>query len=360
MDKKHKDNNRWGSILLCAGIVGIVFISLRYLLFLLLPLGAAWILSFYLQRPFSFLTQRLRFGRGFAAVVLLGITLGLLFFVLGLAGVKLWQEAEGVGRGLSEAVHAVMKLCDGLLSRLEQMLDVTGSPLRDKLPEIAMDVMEQAATRLPALLAGAVSAVPQLAVGSVVFVLACFYFCRDFHHLNRRVLCLFDRRISRLISEFKNQLLVTCANYCKAYLFLLVLSFTQLYLGLTLLGVKYAFSLALLIAVVDILPVLGMGVVVIPWGIWCLLSGNYPLGIGLLVLFALMSVVRQVAEPKVVGDFIGLHPLVSLLCVCVGLRFLGVAGMFVVPMLVIILKNMNKSGHLRLSSGKSGENTHPL
>jgi sporulation integral membrane protein YtvI len=159
---------------------------------------------------------------------------------------------------------------------------------------------------------------------------------------------LFDKRVSRFLSEFKNQLMLTCANYLKAYLFLMLLSFTQLYLGLTVLRVNYAFSVALFIAVVDILPVLGMGVIVIPWALWCFLTGNLPLGGGLMLLYGLMSIVRQIAEPKVVGNFIGLHPLASLLSVCVGLRFLGVGGMFALPMLVIVLKNMIKSGHLRL------------
>ncbi len=333
-----------GFILLGVAVAG--YLAFRYLAFVILPLAFGWILGYYLQKPIDFLWRRLHFPKSLAAAVPVVLTVAVLAGCVGLAGVKLWEEAEGVGKGLSRMVQEGMALLDSLLARMDGFLNYNQGTLREKLPEVAMSVVEKAASELPAMVAGLISAVPQIAIGTVVFVLSAYYLSRDFYSVNRKILGCFGKKTSRFISEFKTQFLLTAANYMKAYLFLMLFSFTQLYFGLTVLRVPYAFSVAFFIAVVDILPVLGMGVVVIPWALWCAVTGNYSLAVGLLILFAIMSVIRQLAEPRVVGGFIGLHPLLSLLSVCVGLRLMGVMGMLLFPMLVIILKNLRQSGHL--------------
>lgn len=344
MEKQIKEKSK-GLLLALAVVLGAYF-ALQTLSFVILPLALGWILGCYLQKPVAFLKDRLRFPAGLAAAVPVVLTVGAVVLCLGWSAVKLWQEAEGLGNALSRMMKEGAALLEGMLGRLDGMFNGGRGTLREKLPELAMSVAEQAAAQIPAMVAGFVGAVPQIAVGAVVFLLSAFYFCRDFYRVNRSVLAFFGKRAGSFISEFKNQFLLTAANYVKAYLFLMLFSFTQLYFGLTVLRVPYAFSVALIIAVVDILPVLGMGIVVIPWALWCAVTGNYSLAVGLLVLFGIMSVIRQLAEPKIVGGFIGLHPLVSLLCVCIGLRFLGVGGMLLFPMLVIVLKKMRQSGHL--------------
>ncbi|MBQ9151486.1 MAG: AI-2E family transporter, partial [Clostridia bacterium] len=111
-----------------------------------------------------------------------------------------------------------------------------------------------------------------------------------------------------------------------------LLTFCLSFIGLALLRVPYAFILALLLAVVDLLPLLGTGIILIPWALVCLLLGQVKLGIGLLVLYAVATLVRQILEPKLIGDGLGLHPLVSLLSMYAGLRLFGVWGMILAPL----------------------------
>ena len=129
-------------------------------------------------------------------------------------------------------------------------------------------------------------------------------------------------------------------QYLRACLLLGGLTFLQMFIGLAVLGVPYAFLLALLIAAVDFLPLLGTGIILIPWAAVCFLLGQVKLGVGLLVLYGVSSVVRQVLEPKLIGDGLGLHPLLSLISMYAGLRLFGVWGMILAPLAAAGVKSV--------------------
>ena len=106
-------------------------------------------------------------------------------------------------------------------------------------------------------------------------------------------------------------------------------------------------------AVVDILPVIGVGTVLVPWGIVKILSGGYYQGFGLLIIFAVVSVVREILEPKIIGKSIGLHPLMTLLSMYIGLELCGFLGLISFPVLVIVLKTLFLEGEHGICSEKT-------
>ena len=128
-----------------------------------------------------------------------------------------------------------------------------------------------------------------------------------------------------------------------SYLLLMLLTFAMMLAGLLILGVRYALVIALVIAAVDILPVLGIGIILLPWGFLEIILGNAGLGIGLLVLFALATVVRQIAEPKIVGKGLGIHPLLSLFLIYAGYSLFGFFGMVLLPMVGAVLISGEKA-----------------
>ena len=336
------------TLLVLAGILLGSYAAVKWLGFVVFPLGLGWLLAYWLQGPIALLHRRLRLPPSLGAALLVALSLALVLAVLVLGGYQLFREAHGVGQGLAQAVRTVLELADGALAWLEGLFGVGPQGLRDQLPQLAMGMVEQAAGCLPALVAALVQAVPQVLIGAVLFGLAAFTLSARFSRVNRQVLDCFDPAVAGVIRQCKQQLLLTVGNYLKAYVLLFMLSFTQLYFGLTVLGVPYAFTVGLVIALVDILPLLGMGIVVIPWALWCVVNAQYSLAVGLGILLVAMSVIRQVTEPRVVGGFIGLHPLASLLAVCVGLRFYGVIGVFLLPMLWTVIRNLFQTGYLSL------------
>ena len=137
-------------------------------------------------------------------------------------------------------------------------------------------------------------------------------------------------------------------QYVKAYLMILFITFLQLLVGFLCLKIPYALTLAAIIDMIDILPVFGVGTVLVPWAALLLIQGEVYTGIGLLIVFAVIWVVRQVIEPKIVGHSIGLPPLVTLMGMYIGYKFMGFAGLFVFPLVLILFKNLNDIGVIRL------------
>jgi sporulation integral membrane protein YtvI len=127
-------------------------------------------------------------------------------------------------------------------------------------------------------------------------------------------------------------------GYLKAYLLLFLLTFSELFLGFSILRVEYALLLALLVSLVDLLPVLGVGIVLVPWSIVMLLQRDYRLGAGLLILYGTVLLVRQIMEPRLVGKSLGLHPLITLFASYAGWRLFGVLGMLLGPVLALAIK----------------------
>ncbi|MBO5797818.1 MAG: AI-2E family transporter, partial [Clostridia bacterium] len=140
----------------------------------------------------------------------------------------------------------------------------------------------------------------------------------------------------------------TLWQMAKAYLTLMLLTFGELAVGLWLLRVPGALTLAALIALVDILPVLGVGTVLLPWGAVAFVNGDTTLGAWLLLLYALITVVRNLLEPRLVAHRVGLPPVVALLCLYLGWQVAGVAGILLLPLAATLLWQLQMRGYVKL------------
>jgi predicted PurR-regulated permease PerM len=128
----------------------------------------------------------------------------------------------------------------------------------------------------------------------------------------------------------------------------MLITFIELSIGLLILRVNNAIPIALGIALFDIFPILGTGGIVIPWSLISLLTGNTFLGIGLLVLYAAITLVRNFIEPQIIGDQLGLNPLVAIISMYLGFVWMGVGGMILMPISVQILLTLQNKGVIRL------------
>jgi len=126
----------------------------------------------------------------------------------------------------------------------------------------------------------------------------------------------------------------------------LSVTFIESFIGLTFIGVDYAFTLAIIIALLDILPVLGTGGIYVPWAIANFVMGNYRLGVALLVIYGIITVVRYMIEPKVVGQQLGIHPVLTLMSMFAGMKLIGAAGLILGPTTVVALKACQHAGIL--------------
>ena len=223
------------------------------------------------------------------------------------------------------------------LENIDFLKDIIGDPQSYLLGQL-----QQALSGFANSLAGGVASLLRRLPGVIFFLLitliACFYVAVDYEKVGAGVQELLPKKIQERLPEWKARAGDVAKRYLKAYFLLFLLTLLELTVGFLLLGIRYPFLLAVLSAVLDILPVLGVGTVLLPYALFSLAIGNIYRGVGLLVLYAVITVVRQVAEPHLVGKSLGLHPLLLLVSFYAGLKLFGAIGVFVGPVVVLFLK----------------------
>lgn len=196
--------------------------------------------------------------------------------------------------------------------------------------------------------ANSAASLPSLLISLIITIVATFFLCSEYE----RVKSFFWRQVPEKYKELAGDTWATFARtlgqMIKSYLLIMFITFCELAAGLLLLRVEYAVLLAALISLVDIFPVVGTGTILIPWGVIVLLTGNMGRGAGILLLYVVITIVRNILEPKIIGKRIGLHPLVTLIFMYLGLHVFGVPGMFLFPLAFILLKNAQEAGMIRL------------
>jgi sporulation integral membrane protein YtvI len=351
---------RLAAILFCAAAGAFaLWLSFRYLLGIVLPFLLAWLLSRLIKPLTERICHRGRVPRGVCAAGLVVLTVGLASGLV-IGGVRrgmgelssLMEELAADTEGLTAAVESVLARVESLSAHIPLLRRFEDAPFYaelcasvDRLVESGVARLTETVTaRLPAAAMTVAGFVPAAFVFITVTLLACYYFTADDGRMGKAASAYLMRiapaPLGDRLPSMGRRLRRMGRQYLRACLLLGLLTFLQAFIGLAVLGVPYAFLLALLIAAVDFLPLLGTGVILIPWGIISLLLGQVKLGIGLLILYGVTTLIRQVLEPKLIGDGLGLHPLVSLLAMYAGLRLFGVGGMILAPLVAAGIRSV--------------------
>ena len=200
------------------------------------------------------------------------------------------------------------------------------------------------------LASGAVS-IPNIIVQIIVTVVASFYMSVDYQVILNFLKNLIPEKHRSYIVEGVKYVQKAVLVYIKSYSILFIVTFLELWIGLTLLKIPYSLAIGFGIAVFDLMPVLGTGGILLPWMVILLVMGNFPLGIGIGLLYVVITAVRNSLEPRIVGNQIGLHPLATLVAMMLGLKLMGLVGMLLFPVSLVAFMNLRKNA--RTASGAS-------
>ncbi len=340
---------RLAAILVCVVLGGaLLYYGARYALALLSPFLVSWLVSLPIRPLVERFSQRLHCPRGVCAAVLLLTVFGLGAWGVIAATLRLTAELGGLVErllsdgGAFDAMESVMVWMESLGERFGFWQG--GEAIREQFYQAAVgmigDLLSYIASGLPAFVASLFSAFPHVLLFLTVSIIAGFYFCVDGTCISHAVGAILPNGIKQRIPVWKGVWNDLLRKYVKAYGLLLLMTFLLLLVGFLTLGVEYAFLLALLIAAVDLLPVLGVGTVMIPWSIVLLLQKNFYQGFGLLILYLVNTLVRQIAEPRLIGKSLGLHPLLALFATYVGFFFFGLPGMILAPPVAMLVKRV--------------------
>jgi len=205
--------------------------------------------------------------------------------------------------------------------------------------------LTQAATKLSGTFISLAGEIPNLIIFFIVFLVAVYMFSYSLPTMKSSFLSIFAEESRKQVEEVLDNLRRSIFGFLRSQLILSALTYIITLGGFLLLGVKYPMAIALLVVIVDIMPILGTGSVLVPWACYLILmNGDWYTGIGLIALFIFITVFRRVIEPKVLGDSVGISALAALISLYVGLKLAGVIGVFLGPLVVIIFMAARKAG----------------
>ena len=342
-----RDWIRTASMIFCilAGAAA-VYISLKYLLPVLLPLligATVGTLASAIARKLSKYTIASKKVLSFSVLLLLLSSLGaLLFFSVRRLVIELGKLAEGIGEDggvigdfFEKASALISDLGDNIADRLPGSNPETADKIRGYIEELLGNALSSVGSAVPGLLTSLLGSLPDILLGAIAAVIVAFYFTLDTPKIKSGIISILPAPAERFLSHIKKEAAVAAIGYLRSYSLILLITFAEIFFGLSVLGVEYSFIIAAVSAAVDILPILGVGIVLIPWALFCLMTHNLFLGIGLIILYVIIVVVRQFIEPKIVGENLGLHPLLTLASFYLGYRLIGFAGILIAPLALI-------------------------
>lgn len=329
----------------------LTWVFFKYLLPPLVPVIVSAILSSFMRPIVKFVSARSKMSLKICG----GVIIALLIFAISYSAVylggKLLREASDflsvIATELEKEDNIIRRALDILKSLPEKFpflkgFASEGTGFGDEVYSFVISSAREAAGKLSSgvtsAAAGFIKSLPSFVFSMVVSVLALFYLTIDSPGVRSAVKQLLPQGIRVTVKNLSEGISGGIIGYVRAYFVLMALTFSAAFLGLVILDVRYAFFLAIMIAVIDALPILGSGSVTLPWGIFSLITGNTSRGIGLLILTAIMYILRQLAEPRLVGHFLGIHPLLTLIAAYLGFSFFGFYGMIVAPVCLYVVR----------------------
>ena len=331
-------------------LAAFVYLAVRYLLPVLYPFVFAGIFAALLLKPARFLAKYLPVTERVAALVLTAL------FYLILAGVIVF----GLTRLIPAAGDFFLRLPDlyqsDILPFLQNVTDrlegIFGGADPDSVSRVEilagnfMENMQQTVSTVSvtviSYISGLATKIPGIVVRVVITIVATFFIAADYENILRFLKGLIPEKQWRFCKNIKFHGVKMAKTYLRSYSLLMAMTFAELLIGFLILRIPYAAWIALAIAVFDILPVLGTGGILLPWAAVMWLTGDYPLAAGLLILYIVITVIRNMAEPKIVGKQIGLPALATLIAMFAGGSLCGLIGLFLFPMALSVFVSMKK------------------
>ncbi len=332
------------TVILAGGALAL-FVLIPKIMMLCLPFIIAYIISL-IASPLTKILEKIKCPRAVSAIISILFVAALLFGVSAAVINKIVSEVydfslnmpqlyDSVTSGLSKIKITAIDFFNLLPDEASPYMSTVFESLQDSLTALSSGIVEFISASTIKL----AKHVPGLLISVVFSILASYFLIRDKKVFKRQAFSLLGDNISSKLSELKNYLFEAVFAYIRAQGILMSITFAEAFIGLSILNVKYSFLLALVIAFIDAIPIFGTGTILIPWALYHIITGNYSLAIGLLIIYAVCVVVRQLLEPKILSSQIGLPPLLTLFAMYAGYRFIGIFGMILGPVVALIAKN---------------------
>jgi sporulation integral membrane protein YtvI len=310
-----------------------------------------FIIAFAFKPLIRSLTNKLKLPNKVAALIVIGVFYLLLLALTIFLGIEVFLYLKDFFQEIPQLYNNVLvPWLSNALNNLEELASQIDPMLVEQVRIYSQQILESLGNLITSISVGSVSyitniasKVPLFLVGFLLTVISSFFIAMDYQLIVNFLLDQISPSKRSLLIEAQLFLVSTLHKYAKSYLMIMSITFVELTIGFSILGIESAIVVAFLIAIFDILPVAGTGGVMIPWMIFTFLEGDSRLGFGLLIIYLIVTVIRNIIEPKIIGDQVGLHPLLTLFAMYIGLQLFGVAGLFGFPITLAILNGLHRN-----------------
>lgn len=336
----------------------IIFLSTLLALYIVfklsifyIPFLIAFIISLLIEPLIRKVMRITNLTRKVSAIITLIIVFGILIGLLTWGITSIITEVNNILNNLNENMDFITNRIEMLISRInfdslkmpEQIKEIVNNSFSSIIEE-GKQILQQILTKI----IDVVKDIPRIMIYVGITIIATYFVCVDKmyildqmeHHLPRNWVNKVGYKLRKVISSL--------GDYLKAECVLILISFLIVLVGLIIfnligMNVEYPLIMALAIGFVDALPILGSGTFMIPWAVICAFNGDITLAISLIVLYVIVIVVRQLIEPRIISNHIGIHPIFTLIAMFTGFKLMGVIGMFIGPIALIILRDIFES-----------------
>lgn len=332
-------------------ILLVVILLLPRLLVLFMPFVLAGIISMIASPLVRFFEEKIKLKRKWASAFVIIVVIALVVLVLYLVGAKLIEEGIGLLGALPEMwdsmkadLASVGESLNGIFEKLPQDTQQTIANLGDQVGQFMAGLFERIGTPTITAAGNFAKQLPSVLIGIIMCLLASYFFVADRYQIGNWIRKHTPASIMARYDMVRRSILKSVGGYFKAQLKIEVWMYLLLVVGLTILRVDYALLIAVGIAFLDLLPFFGTGTVMVPWAIIKIFGGDYKMAIGLLVIWGGGQLARQIIQPKIVGDSIGMAPIPTLFLLYVGYKLGSVVGMIIAVPLGMLVSTMYQEG----------------
>lgn len=370
-------------------IIGLSYLFIKYCLGMVFPFIIAFFVAMIVQRPTNALYKKTKKFKGIISTVFVLLIFLMILCVVSLLGAKIVSGGKSFVGFITDKINDFPTFVENIESWLLRVITVLPDSMEAKLTvsiqnglerfkeltagEAAGQIFESASKSEKFSLSSIVSPIgggvwsvvkeiPSALIATVTAVVASCFMASDYDRLVGFLKNQLNRKHRDALSKSKRILLTTLKNLFKAYGTIMVITFAELALGLFILQAMgiynsgYIIEISIITAIVDIVPVLGTGTIMVPWALYSLITGKISLGIGLIVVYVIILILRQVLEPKLVATKLGLPPVLTIAAMYIGTQLFGFIGLFLMPIITIMIKRLNDEGVLHIwKSGKAAE-----
>jgi len=346
-------------------VLGLLIAFYQYIIPILMPFIIGFCVASIVRIPLKKMKLKKAKHKRWMAALMCAVFYVIVVGLLVLLGYKLVTEIGNFAAAIPDLLENVLlPFFRSIARQIEQML----MPINPELADLIIDAGRSVAqslisfatdlsTSLVKWVANSAVGIPGLIIQIILTVVSSFYMSIDY-----RLVLNF---LKKLIPESKRSFTLDAIQYAKTavlafiktYSILFGVTFFELSIGLLILKIPYAMAIAFGIALFDLMPILGTGGILLPWIVILLCLGNFPLAIGILVLYLVITAVRNFLESRIVGNEIGLHPLATLIAMILGLNLMGILGMLFFPITLVALTNMRKSAKRQESKDEPSPQT---